>query len=562
MAAQFYAEPLENLIGILQRYGFTRIQAEIFIHLTKFGPSSVGTLAKALKTNRMNVFRNIKKMESIGLVEATLGRPIKYAAVPIDKALNTIISAAKNVVSEMEGRFPAVIEAFSKVLQQQPSEQSFYVRFRVHSGRRNIYTVMARMLENSRREVLLLTTPNDLICLSFFGLEDILKGCRGRGVEVKILTNVADEKIANLLMGYIKDAVVRHADFQIKTRMLIVDERETLTSLMVEDSMDLESQADSGFWNDSPQYAQSLKTFFDLIWNHSSDLPVLLQYLSAGSMPEKTVTFNDPNEYVRHFMQMIGRAGGEVLIIANTLGDIPMLEDFIRFAERAKSRGVNVRVITCLGEDFSGDNEIFSVAEVRHSDIKCNFDMVVVDRKENLLRFPFTFEEAGVSLTQCLWSNNATFSQFLSEVFMELWAKAVDSSIRLMELKFRRAVKELPKVLKPLAEGHGWILEMPAKMEGASKLKHIFDLALKYNGSPSQVVVGDVFTGAGDIKLASIAIHIKAQDVKASRKFILSPKVDWLGAEDRDLIKSYGIDLIEGLETEEISKKIMGILKQ
>jgi hypothetical protein len=103
---------------------------------------------------------------------------------------------------------------------------------------------------------------------------------------------------------------------------------------------------------------------------------------------------------------------------------------------------------------------------------------------------------------------------------------------------------------------------MPAKMEGASKLKHIFDLALKYNGSPSQVVVGDVFTGAGDIKLASIAIHIKAQDVKASRKFILSPKVDWLGAEDRDLIKSYGIDLIEGLETEEISKKIMGILKQ
>jgi len=77
MAAQFYAESLENLIGILQRYGFTRIQAEIFIHLTKFGPCSVGTLAKALKTNRMNVFRNIKKMESIALVEATLGRPIR-----------------------------------------------------------------------------------------------------------------------------------------------------------------------------------------------------------------------------------------------------------------------------------------------------------------------------------------------------------------------------------------------------------------------------------------------------------------------------------------------------
>ncbi len=102
---------------------FTRIQAEIFIHLTKFGPCSVGTLAKALKTNRMNVFRNIKKMESIGLVEATLGRPIRYAAVAIDKALNTIISAAKNVVSEMESRLSAVIEAFSRVLQQQASEQ-------------------------------------------------------------------------------------------------------------------------------------------------------------------------------------------------------------------------------------------------------------------------------------------------------------------------------------------------------------------------------------------------------------------------------------------------------
>jgi len=43
--------------------------------------------------------------------------------VAIDKALNTIISAAKNVVSEMESRLSAVIEAFSRVLQQQASEQ-------------------------------------------------------------------------------------------------------------------------------------------------------------------------------------------------------------------------------------------------------------------------------------------------------------------------------------------------------------------------------------------------------------------------------------------------------
>jgi len=51
---------------------------------------------------------------------------------------------------------------------------------------------------------------------------------------------------------------------------------------------------------------------------------------------------------------------------------------------------------------------------------------------------------------------------------MDLWSKATNSTIRLMEIRFRNAIKRVPETLKSMAEE--MVLEAPAIIEGSSGL--------------------------------------------------------------------------------------------
>ncbi|MEM2816232.1 MAG: hypothetical protein QXY34_03505, partial [Candidatus Bathyarchaeia archaeon] len=217
-------------------------------------------------------------------------------------------------------------------------------------------------------------------------------------------------------------------------------------------------------------------------------------------------------------------------------------------------------VLTSLDKETCEAEELFDIANVRHLDFKINFDLLVIDRKENLLKFSSTFTGMKTGITQCLWSNNTSFSMFLSEMFMDLWSRAIDSSIKRVEVKFQDALNKLPAILKPVAEERGWLLEMPAELKGTSGLTQTFGLVLKKVDNPRGIIVGEIFPGTGDVKLASIATYIKAVDVKADRRILLTPRKDWLSAEDIELINSYGIELVNGLDAGEISQKILEII--
>ncbi|MBS7625309.1 MAG: helix-turn-helix domain-containing protein [Candidatus Bathyarchaeia archaeon] len=552
---------MEEILSMLQTYGLTKTQAQIFIYLTKVGASSIRDLSKALKTNRMKIYRNLKRMENLGLISVLPGRPMRFSAVPANIALSTLLSAAKSRILEMESKYAKVLEALSKISSQQ-QEYVVETKFRIHSGRRNIYAIIMQMLENCEREVCLLTTPSDLICLSLYGFDEKLRKMRARGVKVNILTNMVDEKTAELLEDYTKYALIKHSDILLKTRLLIVDNKSVFTSLTVDDSMSLDSESESGFWTDSPHYIYSVKAFFDMVWRNAQDISIVLQYLKAGRRIEQTVIFNDIEEYYRHFTEVLDRAKNEALICVRRLKEPYIMRDFIQILEKTSARGVKIKLMAYLDEDFYSLKEISSISssiDIRHIDIKyAEMSLISTGSGESLLCCfsPSSTDLRAVQI-QGLWSNFISFTQIIRTIFMELWSKAINSTIRLMEMKFRRALKEVPKTLAPIAKEKGLILEAPAIIRGMSGLNQRFDLALKMKDPSGEIIVGDALPENGDVKAALISLYLKAMDVKAQQKLFIIPKEEILGVDERELAITYDIRLIDGTEPAELSQKIM-----
>lgn len=554
---------MEEILNMLQTYGLTKTQAQIFLYLIKAGASSIRELSKALKTNRMNVYRNLKRMENLGLISVLPGRPMKFSAVPAHIALNTLLSMAKSRISEMESKYATVLEALSKISNQQ-QEYIVETKFRIHSGRRNIYAVMMQMLENCEREVCLLTTPSDLICLSLHGFDKTLRKMKSKGIKVNILTNITDEKTATVLEDYAKHALIKHSEMQLKTRILIVDEKSVFTSLTVNDSISLDNESESGFWTDSPHYVHSAKAFFDMIWRNSQDIFTVLQHLRTGRRIERTLTFNNIEEYYTHFAETLDRAKSEVLLCIRELKEPYITRDFIQILKKASARGVKIRLMTYLNEEFVDLKDMSSIlnfAEVRHIDIRyAGISLMFTDADEGILCcFPPSYISEHATQIQGLWSNSISFTQILKTIFMELWFKAINSAVRLVEIKFKKALKEMPRILGSMVREKGLLLEMPATIKGVSGLNQRFDLALKRRDSREngEVIVGDMLPENGDVKAALISLYLKAMDVKAKQKLLIIPEEEILGVDERELAVAYDVKLVDGTDPVELSRKII-----
>jgi len=72
-----------RLIG----FGLSEKEAQLYLHLLKYGPKTPSLLAKALKTYREDVHRTVTSLIDKGMVRPSLGSPTVYAAVDLAQLL-------------------------------------------------------------------------------------------------------------------------------------------------------------------------------------------------------------------------------------------------------------------------------------------------------------------------------------------------------------------------------------------------------------------------------------------------------------------------------------------
>jgi sugar-specific transcriptional regulator TrmB len=73
--------------------GFTEIDANVYIHLTKEGPKKISEIANALEMYRKRLHHVLKKLQSKGVIRSSQECPDTFLAVSFDKVLDIYIKA-------------------------------------------------------------------------------------------------------------------------------------------------------------------------------------------------------------------------------------------------------------------------------------------------------------------------------------------------------------------------------------------------------------------------------------------------------------------------------------
>ena len=325
---------VDELVKILQNYGMDGEESQIYVHLLIQGPEGAGAIAKRLGINRVKAYRILKRLEGKGMVEAVLGRPVKYLATPLEEIVNRFIEDEKKRIRLMEAERKKLLEAYERIVERQP--RIVEPRFRILQGRRSVFNFLSGMFERAREEIALMTTVKDLYRFTYVGLDEILRRNAQNGVKVRILTEI-NEKTIGIIENYLGFAEVFHRNLPGPVRFITVDGKESFTSVLMDDSMSLNTEKDAGLWTDSSNYVEAMSKFFEDFWSRGADASIQIKELrSLLKIRQSLMDLNDELNRKGWILEMPGENKGNSgimhefdMIIRNAENSKILVADFV-----------------------------------------------------------------------------------------------------------------------------------------------------------------------------------------------------------------------------------------
>jgi sugar-specific transcriptional regulator TrmB len=85
----------EWMFKALENLGIKRVDAEVYLFLTRTGPQKARNVTDALHLQKQQLYRNLKTLQNKGMVQASLESPACFSAVRIEEIIDDIINEKK-----------------------------------------------------------------------------------------------------------------------------------------------------------------------------------------------------------------------------------------------------------------------------------------------------------------------------------------------------------------------------------------------------------------------------------------------------------------------------------
>ena len=110
-----YRMSVDQLQDQLAKFGLTGNQSKVYIYLGKYGSKSAPEVCKALKLPRTETYHLLTALQNKGIVSATFQHPIKFRAVPLDKAVWILVNAEKERIKGLEKQEKDIHELWEQI---------------------------------------------------------------------------------------------------------------------------------------------------------------------------------------------------------------------------------------------------------------------------------------------------------------------------------------------------------------------------------------------------------------------------------------------------------------
>ncbi len=427
----------KDVTRFLQILGLSKREIQVYMFLAKSGVQSTSFVAKRLKMERVQAYRTFKKLQEKGFIEATLERPTRFTIVPFAALVDNFINAKKNEVTNLSEQKQSLLSAWELI--SAPESEYPVAKFSIITGKKKIHSKMLSMIEESKSEVIFLTTALGLIQEDIAGIFDAaVTPSQERSVQFQIITDISPENlkvVERIDRNIVEEKLnfkLRHVSMNSKffPRFLIKDEEEAILYAPFGNEASVLNLEDEGLWINDKMFISVLKAFFVQMWQSGVDASRRIDELKSGIPIGETVVIKGAEEALAKVTKILESAKKDIVVITSSQSINRLAEDdpLIKYFKK----GLQVRIMASIDLDNLEPAQSLSKRyEIKHVPISYLTMMLVDNKHLFMFKMPPLSDfgaESAFYLPDTFYSTDPSQIERVSEMLNDIWKRGIDIS--------------------------------------------------------------------------------------------------------------------------------------
>ena len=171
---QSYVEQLSTIEETLSRFGLLKNEIKVYLHLARAGEMKAGEIAEAISLHRTETYRILRDLEKRGVVFSVFEKPLKFTAVPLDKAIDLLVDAQKIKIKLLEQEKTSLVELWQSMPQLKVANVKKEL-FQMLEGEQQVIMKANELLEKTEKTFQIYASADYLAQLYYSDFSDKLK---------------------------------------------------------------------------------------------------------------------------------------------------------------------------------------------------------------------------------------------------------------------------------------------------------------------------------------------------------------------------------------------------
>ena len=184
---QSYNKQLTTIEETLSRFGLLKNEVKVYLHLARAGEMKAGDIAEAISLHRTETYRILRELEKRGIVFAIFEKPLKFTALPLDKAIDLLVDAQKIEINLLEKEKTGLLELWSSMPQHKVTNTEKQL-FQMLEGEQQILMKANELLERTEKEFQVFASKDYLSQLYYGDFSDKLRH-QSEKVNISLITD-------------------------------------------------------------------------------------------------------------------------------------------------------------------------------------------------------------------------------------------------------------------------------------------------------------------------------------------------------------------------------------
>jgi sugar-specific transcriptional regulator TrmB len=178
----------------LETFDLSAKEGHLYVLLLNYGPKTTGELVKLLRSYRVDTRRLVNTLTEKGMVEESVEKPTKYAAVAVDAALTAAMMRSAYELRWMGNNHDEVLELAQEYLLSDAIADDLYT-FKVVKGRLNILAIIEQLISTAEERVTLISSYAGISILTASGIVEHCVDAARRDVRVRCMTEILPHNV-------------------------------------------------------------------------------------------------------------------------------------------------------------------------------------------------------------------------------------------------------------------------------------------------------------------------------------------------------------------------------